>query len=54
MSLAFASAAICGEGSDPIERMQIKGVLGSDSPQVASKSKIQGSPYSGPKESMTF
>lgn len=35
-----------------MERIQIRGVRGSDSVQVASKSRMQGSPYSGPKESI--
>ena len=34
-----------------MERMHIRGVLASDSAQVASKSRMHGSPYSGPKES---
>lgn len=51
MSLALANAAICGDGSEPMDRIQIRGVLGSDSFQVTSRSKMRGSPYSGPKES---
>lgn len=51
MSLDFAKAAIWGDGSDPMDKMQISGVLGSDSFQVTSKSRIHGSPYWGPKES---
>jgi hypothetical protein len=53
MSFAFARAEICGEGSEPMDRMQISGVLASDSPHVASRSKMQGSPYSLPNESTT-
>lgn len=50
-SFDFAKLVICGDGSEPIERMHIKGVQGSDSLQVASRSSIRASPYSGPKES---
>lgn len=51
MSLLFANDDICGDGSEPIDRMQMSGVLGSDSFHVDSKSRIEASPYSGPKES---
>lgn len=51
MHLFFAKLAICVVGSDPIERMQTSGVLASDSDQVASKSRICISPYSGPSDS---
>lgn len=52
MSLDLARAVICGDGSEPIDKMQTSGVCGSDSSQVFSKSKIHASPYSGPKESV--
>ena len=54
MSCDLASEVICGDGSDPIERIHIKGVLGSDSSQVASKSKILASPYSSPREAENY
>lgn len=49
--MAFAKAVICGDGSEPIDKIQIRGPLGSDSSKVASKSRIHASPYSGPRES---
>lgn len=52
ISLDFARDAICPEGSDPMERMQMRGVRGSDSSQVASRLRIEPSPYSGPRESI--
>lgn len=50
--LFFARFAICDVGSEPIDSMQTSGVRGSDSAQVASKSKICISPYSGPRDSV--
>lgn len=51
ISFAFANDAICADGSDPIERIQISGVRGSDSSHVVSKLRICPSPYSAPRES---
>lgn len=51
MSLDFARACICGDGSDPIDKQHINGERGSDSFHVASRSNIQASPYSVPNES---
>lgn len=51
MPFCLAKAAICVVGSDPIESKQTKGVRGSDSDQVSSKSNICISLYSGPKDS---
>jgi len=50
--LDLARAVIWGDGSDPIDKIQTRGVCGSDSSQVFSKSKMHASPYSGPKESV--
>ncbi|PSN54218.1 hypothetical protein C0J52_03546 [Blattella germanica] len=47
-----ASAVTWGEGSDPIDRMQMSGVRGSDSTHVASRSRMTASPYSGPNDSV--
>jgi len=52
MSLDLARAVICGDGSEPMDKIQTSGVCGSDSSQVFSKSKMHASPYSGPKESV--
>lgn len=54
MPLFLASVAICDVGSEPIERIHTSGVRGSDSDQVASKSKINISLYSGPSDSVLF
>lgn len=54
MPLFLASVAICDVGSEPIERMHTSGVRGSDSDQVASKSKINISLYSGPSDSVIY
>lgn len=51
MHLFFAKLAICVVGSEPIDRIQTNGVRASDSAQVASKSRICISPYSGPSDS---
>lgn len=51
ISFALARAAICAEGSEPMDRMQISGVRGSDSSHVVSRLRMQPSPYSGPRES---
>jgi len=50
--LDLAKAVICGEGSEPMDKIQTSGVCGSDSSQVFSKSKMHASPYSGPRESV--
>lgn len=52
MPLFFDNVAICVVGSEPMDRMHTSGVRGSDSDQVASKSKINISLYSGPSESV--
>lgn len=52
--LFLANVAICEVGSEPIDKMQTKGVLGSDSSHVASKSRICISPYSGPSDSSMY
>lgn len=52
ISFALAKAVICGEGSEPIESIHIRGVLGSDSIHVDSKFKMTASPYSGPSDSL--
>lgn len=54
MPFCFANAAICVVGSDPIESKQTKGVRGSDSDHVSSKSRICISLYSGPRDSVRF
>lgn len=51
MSFDFAKLVICGDGSEPMDKIQINGVVGSDSVHVASKSKMHASPYTGPRES---
>jgi len=52
ISFCLASAVTCGEGSEPIDRIQTRGVRGSDSAHVASRSRIMASPYSGPSDSV--
>lgn len=54
MFLFFAKLPICVVGSEPIDNIQTNGVRGSDSAHVASKSKICISPYSGPRDSISF
>lgn len=51
MSFDFAKLVICGDGSEPMDKIQINGVVGSDSVHVASKSKMHASPYTDPRES---
>lgn len=50
----FASPSIWLVGSLPIDRKQISGVLTVLSSQVFSKSKITGSAYLVPNESLTY
>ena len=52
ISFAFANAVTWGEGSDPILSMHMRGVRGSDSCHVCSRSKMHASPNSGPSESV--
>lgn len=54
MPLFLDSVAICDVGSEPIDKMHTSGVRGSDSDQVASKSKINISLYSGPSDSIVI
>lgn len=51
MSLDLASAVICGDGSEPMDKIHTSGVCGSDSSRVFSRSRMHASPYSGPNES---
>jgi hypothetical protein len=51
MFFTFARAMIEFVGSEPVDKIQTKGVRGSDSAHVNSKSKMCVSLYSGPSDS---
>jgi len=54
MPFFLAKSSIIAVGSDPIDRRQIIGVLGSLSSHMALRSRITGSAYFGPIESEMY
>lgn len=51
---SLAMASICGDGSDPTDRRQIRGVRLSDSSSMDSRSRTVLSRYSAPNESKMY